>query len=892
MFSDRVKGWRKRLRNVLRRNAVEREFDAELAFHIRMEEQKNRREGMNPTSARRAALLALGGVERTKEAVRDVWSFAWLEDLLRDLRLAFRSLRRTPGFTAAAVLILALGIGATTSVFSVLKAVVLARLPFPNAERIVVVREDWKGQAGYVSAGNYGELRRAHAFQAMAAVGHASFNLDVDDEPERVLGARVTRDFFAVFGTPPAIGRTFTAEEGEPGSGRVVVLSHALWQRRFGGGPVLGRIVRLSDEPYTIVGVMPAAFDLQGVCTPCYAQGTAQLWIPAAFTAADYARYDGHSYVVFGRLRSGVVIGRANAEIADIMAQAAARVPEDADRTARAKPLKADVVGDYDSRLWLLFGSVTLVLLIACANIAGMLLVRGTTRRREITVRAALGACRRRIARELLTEAVLLAIIGGVAGVLFAYWGVSALVALAPPGVPRIEQAGVDARALAFALLLSAACGIGFGLAPALRSGRERLESLLRDGGRGLVGAARDRTRSAVVVLEVALAIALLVGAGLLIRTGIMLARTERGFEPRGVLTARVALPRDALDTGPAALRAFDLIEKALRAVPGVAAVGFSSQVPLGPGWVRTWVAHPDAAESDQDLEVRLRVISPDYLRAVGTSLLAGRTFDEHDTEEGVRVALVSRELARRLWPGQDPVGQRFICCHRPRPGESSLTVVGVVHDTRSEGLDRDIVSELYIPVAQMPAAGWRDMLQGTLTLAARAENGDAASLLTAVRSTIHGSSPGAVVYDVQSLTERLRGSLADERFNTLLLVTLALIGLILAAVGVYGVTAYHVASGTGEFGLRLALGAAPGNILVLAARHSLLPIGLGAAIGFLAGLGAGRVLAASIHGVATWDPATHAVVLLIVGATTGLAIYLPARRATRINPVEALRAE
>jgi putative ABC transport system permease protein len=885
MLADQVKGWQKRLRNLLCRNAVEREFDAELSFHMRMEEQKNLREGMNPTSARRAALLALGGVERTKEAVRDVWSFAWLEELLRDLRLAFRSLRRTPGFTSRAVFSLGLGIGATTSVFSVLNAVVLARLPFANAERIAVVREVWKGLAGTVSLGCYSELRRAPAFQAMAAVAYPVFTLDAGDEPERVQGARVTRDFFAVFGTPPAIGRTFTAEEDQPGKGRVVVLSHALWQRRFGGGPVLGKVVRLSEEPYTIVGVMPASFD--------YAQDREQLWIPAGYTAAAYARHDGHAFFVFGLLRSGVFIERANAEIAQIMAQAAARVPEDADRTALAKPLKAELVGDYDSRLWLLFGSVTLVLLIACANIAGMLLVRVTARRREIAVRAALGAGRRRIVRQLLTEAMLLAMIGGAAGVLFAYLGVSALIALAPPGVPRIEQADVDARALAFAILLSGACGIGFGLAPALRSGRERLDSLLRQGGRGLVGAVRDRARSALVVLEVALAIALLVGAGLLIRTGIMLARTELGFEPRGVLTARVTLPRDALETGPAALRAFDRIEKAMRAVPGVAAVGFSSQVPFG-GWVRTWVARPDAAESDPDLEVRLRVISPDYPRAVGTSLLAGRTFDEHDTEEGVRVALVSRELARRLWPGLDPVGQSFICCQRPRPGESPRTkmVVGVVNDTRSEGLDRDIVPELYVPVAQMPAEGWHGMLQGTLMLAARAENGNATSLLTAVRGTIRGSSPGAVIYDVQSLTERLRGSLAAEHFNTLLLAALALIGLTLAAVGVYGITAYHVASGTGEFGLRQALGATPGEILLLAARHSLLPITLGTVTGLLAGLATGRVLAASVHGVATSDPATLAAVLLVVGVTTGLAVYLPARRATRIDPAEALRAE
>jgi putative ABC transport system permease protein len=789
-----------------------------------------------------------------------------MTSLTQDVRYALRGLRRSPGFAATAIATLALGIGANTAIFSLVHAVLLAPLPFGHADRVVAVMETWRNRRGGVSAGNFADLRAvSRSFDRLAAVRYSDLNLAENDTPQRVPGARVTSDFFGVFGVGPQLGRVFRPEEDRAGGEHVVVLSDRLWRSQFGGAPgVLGRTLRLDGEPYTVVGVMPASFD--------YTRDNEELWLPAALDPEALANHDKHSLAVYGLLKPGVSVERAMQDASIVARDLQRRFPMyNAERGFRVQPLKALLVEGYRERLLVLFGAVGLVLLIACTNVSNMLLARGAGRARELTVRAALGASRARIARQLFTESVVLGLAGGALGVVFAVGAVGALIASSPPGMPRIEQADLDKTALLFALAISLVSSVVFGMAPLLRATQRNLQPALREGGRApALSVRRDRVRTALVAGQIALALLLLVGAGLLIRTAIHLQRLDPGFDPHGVLTARLSLPR----------------------APGVRSAAVTSQVPVGPGGNSNGlIAEAATLDVTKAVDARLRLITPHYLRVMGIPLLRGRAFGPADVPGGPRVMIVSQGLARRLWPGQDPIGKRVACCEGAPEDPRWKTVIGIAGDVRSRGLGEDLYPEFYIPLAQAPDEAW-DWIQRTMMIVARSAKADAASLAGAVRTAARASAPGVPLYDVTSMDERLRASLAQDRFNTLLLVSLGGIGLLLASVGIYGIISYFVVQRRPEFGVRMALGATGADIVRLTLRQSVAPVVLGLAGGIAAAAAASRVLASTLRGVGPRDPLTFAAVVVVLAAAAALASYLPARRAARVDPMTALRSE
>ncbi len=811
-----------------------------------------------------------------------------MSTILQDFRYAIRMLFRSPGFTALAILTLALGIGANTAIFSLVHAVLLKPLPFQNGDRVVVVMETWRDRRGNVSAGNFADLKSANrSFERLAAVRYTSYNLAEKDAPERVDGARVTHEFFDVFGVRPQMGRVFRPEEDRPGAERVVVVSDRMLRTRLGGAAdVLGRSVRLGGEPYTVVGVMPASFD--------YTRDNEELWVPAAIDAETLANHDRHNLAVYGLLKPGVSVEHANQDALVISRDLQRRFPMDnSERGFRIQPFKDLLVEDYRERLWILFGAVALVLLIACSNVSNMLLARGAGRARELSTRAALGASRGRIARQLFTESVVLGLCGGALGVFLAVGAVGMLVAASPPGVPRIEQANLDAVALLFAVGISLLSSVVFGMAPLLRATRRDLQAALREGGRtpGLA-AGRDRLRMALIAGQIALALLLLVGAGLLIRTAIHLQRVAPGFEPHGVLTARMSLPAGAYADDEVVNRTWERMVAVLEGSPGVQAAAVTSQLPLGPGGNSNGlIAEAATLDVSKAVDARLRMITPNYLKVMRIPLVRGRGFGLQDVRGAPRVMIVSQELARKLWPGQDAIGKRVACCEGSDEDPMWKTVIGIAGDVRSRGLGAELYPEFYLPIAQSPAVAW-DWVQRTMAIAARSSGGDTAALSGAIRAAAREAAPGVPLYDVTSMDERLRGSLAQDRFNTMLLSALGAIGLLLAWVGIYGVISYFVAQRTPEFGVRMALGATARDIVGLTVRQSVVPVALGLCAGILAAAAASRVLASALHGVGPRDPATFAAVAAVLAGAAALASYVPARRAARVDPMTALRNE
>jgi predicted permease len=805
---------------------------------------------------------------------------------IQDVRYALRSFGKSPGFTAAAVATLAIGIGANAAIFGLVEAVILRPLPFDKPDRVVFVAETWHDRRGNVSAGNFEDLRRAaRSFEALTAVRYGSFNLAEAGEPERVEGARVTQQFFKVFGVGPVHGRVFAPDEDKPGGAPVVVLSHRLWKSRFGGAPdTVGRTIRVDGEPRTVIGVMPASFD--------FYQDEEQLWVPAGLTPQDVADHDRHNRIVYGRLVPGVTLAAAGREADAIAADLRARYPKDnSERGFRVQGFRDLLTEDYSGRLLILMGAVGLVLLIACTNVSNMLLARGASRARELTVRAALGASRGRLARQLVTECLVLGLAGGALGVALAALSVQALVAASPAGIPRIEQAGVDGVVLAFALILSVGASLLFGLLPAARVARGDLQGALREGGRGIRrGGGRDRVRTALVAAQIALAVTLLIGAGLLIRTALHLQRVAPGFDMDGVLTASLTMP----PSGDAAsmVQTVERLDQELGRMPNVAGAAITTQAPLGPGGNSNGIlAEEWGIDMKRVVDARLRIVTNGYFSTLRIPILRGRGFEASDRAGAPRVVVLSRALAERIWPGQDAIGKRIMCCEGTPEDPRTKTVVGVAGDVRSRGPSEEIYPEFYLPVAQAPEVSW-EWIQRTVSVVARASNGRADSLAPSLREALRRTTPEVPLYDVRTMRERLRSAVAEERFVTILLTALGAVGLLLAAIGIYGVIAYFVAQRTAEFGVRIALGATPRDILIVSARHGLLPIGIGLAAGAAAALSATRLMGAVLRGVSPRDPLTFGAVLAVLAATAALAAYVPARRATRINPTEALRAE
>jgi predicted permease len=811
----------------------------------------------------------------------------WLAEVRQDAAYAVRQLVRAPAFTAVAVLTLALGIGATTAIFSAVWSVVLRPFPFAHPDRVVLVTERWQGSDGDVSDGNFVDwYARQTAFERLAAEQFTSFTLASASSADRITGALVTKDFFGVFGVRPALGRTFSPEEDEPGADGVVVLSDALWRTHFGADRrVLGQQLQLDGRPRTVIGVMPPSFDPT--------TSGEQLWVPAAFTPERKAQHDQHHNTVVGLLTPGASAARAQAELAAVQRELNARYPnQNGTRGVGVRPFADVVVGDYRQRLWVTLGAVGFVLLIACANVANLLLARGAARAKELAVRTALGASRGRIVRQLLTESLVLGFASAAIGLVLAYAGIRVLVAAAPAGIPRLGETRIDVAVLAFAVSVALVSSVVFGLVPSLRASKQDVQSTLRDGGRG-AGVVRDRVRQALIVAEVALACTLLAGAGLLVRSALYLQHVKTGFDPNGLVTARVALPEVKYKEPARALQAYHALMEQLARLPGVQSASLGSTAPLVGGDFTNGiiVEGQPATDLEHVLQAASRFVVPRYLATVRIALVRGRDFTSADVAGRERVAIVSESFAERAWPNQDPIGKRFTCCDGSRDDPRWRTVVGVVGDVRADGPTAGLQPQFYLPVDQMPVEAW-DWTGRAMTVVARLDRDDdarVANVMAAIRAAVRTVDPGIPVYRMRPMRDLVRGSTAEARFNTLLLGLLGAVGLALAMAGIYGVVGYVVAQRTTEIGVRMALGATPGDLVRLLALQGTRPILLGIGVGTALAFVAMRLLRTAVYGVSLSDPmslAGAAVMLFLAGVTAAL---VPARRATRVDPARTI---
>jgi putative ABC transport system permease protein len=795
-----------------------------------------------------------------------------MDTLLQDLRFGLRLLLRQPAFTLLVVLTLALGIGANTAIFSVVNGVLLRPLPFPWPERLVMV---W----GYhpnigketASLPDYLDWREgAPAFEHLEAYTSAFFNLTGQGEPERITGARTTAGFFQALRVPAALGRTFETGEDRQGNNHVVVLSHGFWKRRLGANPeVLGRTLTLDGLPHTIIGVAPEHLRLLW---------NAELWAPLATDAQMGRRSD--FLAVIGRLAPGATVERAQAELTAVASRLEQQYPDTNARwTARLVPLHEELVGEARPALLIFMGAVGLVLLIACANVANLMLARSSMRQRELAVRAALGASRGRLIQQMLTESVLMALLGGALGLLLAVWGVDGLRMAQLSLLPDHSEIGIDGWVLGFTLGLSLVTGVLFGLAPALNLPGRDLDGTLRAGARGLTGGMGLRhLRGWLVLGEVALALVLLVGAALLLRSFDRLQRVDTGFNPEGVLTLRVKLPQTKYPEDPQVAAFYQRLTERVAALPGVESSGITNAVPLGgaPAWSFSIEGETPATNAVQDAEAF--AVSPGYFRTLAIPLRSGRLFEPQDGPTAQRVALISQTLASRYWPGRDPLGARVSV-----DGTTWATVVGVVGDVRADAIEKEPYPQLYFPFTQVSLR--------TMFLTVRTE-GEPMSLVGALRREVSGLDSDLPLSDVLTMEQRLGHAVAKPRVNVLLLGGFAVVALLLAGMGIYGVISQMVAQRTREIGIRMALGAKPGDVLRLMIQQGLTPALVGIALGLVAAWVGSSLLASLLYGVSAKDPLSFLLVPVFLISVSLFAAWLPARRATRVDPTEALRQE
>ncbi len=749
------------------------------------------------------------------------------------------------------------------------------------------VYENVRNNRGNVSAGNFVDgIVPVAAFSAVAAEQFSSFNLSDTGDTERVTGGRVTASFFDVFNLPSAHGRVFTKEEDQPGREQVVVLSHGLWARRFGSDPaVVGRRITLNERPYDVIGVMPARFN--------YTANQEELWVPIAFTAERKATHDEHYLQIYGRLKPDATQEQALNELGANAQRLRAAFPRDAaELDFTTVSVLEDLVGDYSRRMFTLLGAVGFVLLIACGNVANLLLARGAARAGELAIRAALGAGRGRIARQLLTESVVLAVLSAIVGLGLAAWGIRILVAAAPDGVPRLEQTTLDPFVLAFTFIVTLLSAMLFGVAPAMRAARVDVQTVIKEGGRGAgMGGVRDRLRTGLIVAELAVALVLLVGAGLLIRSSLALQRVNPGFDPSGVLSSRFALPAAAYPDRATVVRTFQKLAEAAARIPGVTAAAITTQVPMGAGGNGNGLIPEGVAfDSRNTILSRLRMVTPGYFETMRIPIVKGRPLTDGDRQGALKVMVISEALARAAFPEKDPIGKRIACCESGPDGKSPdyKTVVGVAGDVRSRGLGEAPAPEFYLPIDQVPAVGW-DWVQRTAFIVVRTDL-DPQALSNPVRGIVRDEAPGVPVFQVRTMEQRLQASMATARFNTMLLTLLGLVGLVLAAIGVYGVIAYFVTRRTQEIGVRMALGASRGHVLALVFRQAVWPVGLGIAAGVVMSVMATRVLATQLFGVSSYDPVTFAAVVIALAVVALIASLIPATRAASVDPTRALR--
>jgi len=881
-----VPRWRRYVR--FWRSDVKADVEDEFAFHIGERVDDLVAAGVDPRDARDEALSRFGDVEQVKSACRTIaqeqekqMRRSELFSVVRqDVVYALRVMRGSPVFTIAIVFTLALGIGATTAIFSVVNAVLLRPLPYADADRMAMIFERFEDGRGRASPGHFhdwSELSRV--FDATAAFSDRTYTL-TDGEPMRVYGARVTPGFFQTGYMRPQLGRYFGPSEDEA---HVVVLTYGLWQTRFAADPsIVGKVITLNAEKYTVVGVTPAAYTLTSQ--------DERLWTPLAFTPEQRNTYGAHSLQVFAKLRKGITLTQAQHELERVTEDIRRRHPDEMKGRGVSIESFSDVlVGSYRTQLWVLLGAVSFVLLIGCSNIASLLLARATARRKEIAIRGALGGSRSRLLAQLLTESLMLALIGGGAGLLLARFGVRFLVSAAPTFVPRLGEAALDPAVLGFATAATLVCGLLFGLAPALRATSVDLQSELREGGRGSTAIVRDRARAALIITEFAVSLVLLVSAGLFLRSADRLQRVPLGFDPANVTMLRVALPADRYRDTTAVEAAFSRIVDEIRAIPGVERAGASTRVPMWGGSIDIGLTVEGRPRDPSPKSLgHIRLVTAGFLEAIGVPLKRGRLLNESDLRAGApRVVVVNETLARNLFGSESPIGRRIMGWTNEDNPEWR-EIVGVIGDMRAFGRDADTPPEIYMPMTQRPGGAW-DAFQRSMAIVARTRDG--VPIAGSLRAAVDRVDRQLALYDVQPMSEVLSQANATRRFNTILLSLLGVTGLVLAAIGIYGVIAFFVTQRTHEIGVRVALGATTGSVVRLVVRQAVTLALYGIALGAVAAFWATRVLGSMLFEVSVRDPVAYAVAGLVLLVVAIGAAWFPARRATRVDPVRALAA-
>jgi predicted permease len=873
----------------------EKELEAELRSHLNMAAQDHAEKGEAAGEAQRAARREFGNVGLVKETARDAWGWRWLGEFSEDVRYGARVLRKNPGFTAAAVLTLALGIGANTALFSVVNGVLLNPLPYPDAEQLVTIHESKPNfDTGSISFPNFRDWRNDNTtFSQMAVTRTYSFTLTGLGESEQAQAQFVSTDFFPMLGVKPVAGRLFVEGEDDFDRNPIALIAAGFWSRKFGSSPdALGKAIALDGRSYTVVGVVPASFRLRlGNFQP------SDVYVPIGQWSNPFLkrRDAGLGIHGIGRLKPGVTVEQARSDMARVTKHLAEAYPnENKGIGAALFPMKDGVVGGSVKLLLLtLLGAVGFVLLIACVNVANLMMVRSAGRAREFAVRAALGACRGRIIRQLLTESMLLALAGGSLGLLLAAWGTQLAQQRLASQLPRAAEIGMDWKVFAFTAVVALLCGIVFGLTPALRVSRPELREALKEGGRGLSGS-KQRSREILVIAEMAMALVLLIAAGLMIRSLSALWQVNTGFDARGVLTFAVSLSPAMRDAQPDAIRAaLRGIEQRLVATPGVGSASLSwGAVPLASDDEDLfWMEGQPKPQATHDMNWAISyVVQEDYLKLMGIPLLRGRFFTAQDNERAAHVVVVDDVFAKKYFGDGDPIGKRIVLEVKGGVAE----IVGIVGHVKQWGLDSDdkqkLRAELYFPYMQLPDQAMRLSANGTGALVRF--GGDGQGTATAIRAGLKAMNGDQVLFNVQTMEEIIADSLAARRLSMIVLGVFAVLAVGLASMGIYGVTSYLVGERTREIGIRMALGARPGNVLADVLGQGARMVALGVAIGLAGAFGLTRLLASQLFGISATDPLTFAGVAAFLAVVALGACYVPARRAMRVDPIVALRYE
>ncbi|MBZ5501892.1 MAG: ABC transporter permease [Acidobacteriia bacterium] len=888
-----LRAWFVRLGGLFGKEQQDRKLAEELESHVQMHIDDNLRAGMGPEEARRDALIKLGGIEQTKETYRDRRGLPWLESLLQDVRFGLRMLRKNPGFTAVAILTLALGIGANAAIYSVIDGALLNPIPFPHPDRIVDIHARWpQFQKAMLSYPNFLDIQRENAtFESIAVWRTESFTRTGLGDPERLQGKMVSANFFSLLGIRPLLGRTFRAEEDQLGAAPVVLIGEGLWKRRFGADPeISGKSITLDGKDYTVIGVVPSDVHLLRFRGSFFDD----VFLPVGQWDNGLLRDRRNSLGLrtVGRIKNGVTFLQAQAEMDRFGKSLAAAYPGVNDGlSVWIEPLKDDLVGNIRPSLLMLWGAVGFVLLIACANVANLLLARSSGRTQEFAIRAALGAGRARIVRQLLVESILLVLAGGAVGVGLASWGTRGLLSILPSALPAVARVGINWRVLLFALGVSAVAGILFGMVPALRFSKTNLQEALRESGRGNTGA-HHRIQGALVAAEFGLALVLLIAAGLLIRSLEKVWAVNPGFDPENLLTFSVSFSPGIMSSPERTHAALHGVVDSVAAIPGVQAASVDLGVLPFEGDSETvfWPDEKPKPARTNELPLTLTYfVGADYFQTMRIPLLRGRAFTPADDLTASPVLVVDEDLANSIFPGEDPIGKRLHFGTGP-----SQEIVGVVGHVRQWGLGTDpkgaVHYQTYWSFKQL-AGPLLPILASTTYVVVRSARSPA-SLVDPIRRGIHAIDGNAPLYDVRTMREIMAASLAERRFSMVLLGVFAAIALLLAAIGIYGVVSYLAAQRTHEIGIRMALGARPGDVLRMVLSQGGRMALVGIAVGLAASLALTRLMVTMLFGVSATDPVTFAGVVVFLLGVVLLACWIPARRATRVDPMVALRYE